>query len=274
MRPMTPEQIERRYSNGYGQGSGANYKPWLDVHDVPSNGLTRRTNGRKTGRQHVTFSLLEDAALLCAQRLDHVVDIREQYPLYPLEDTVALADKLGVRHPAHPKDGSLIMMTTDLVLTEVAADGRQRPSATAVKPSSELVNPRTLEKLEIERLYWEMRETKWSLVTERELPEGLVSNLRWIDDFHEISAETLSARQIERAEKLLLHRLEEHPGQPLNELCLDVDDQLGTEPGRALGVVRHCLSTKRWRIDLRIKVDPKMPLALPIVAVPDMRLAA
>ena len=274
MRPLTLEQMESRYRAGYGQGSGSCYKPWLDVHDVPSNGVTRRTNGRKTGRQHVTFSLLEDGALLCSQRLDRVVDIREQYPLYPLQDTVALAERLGIKHPAHPKDGSLVMMTTDLVLTEVAPDGTQRLSAIAVKPSTELGNQRTLEKLELERLYWEMHMTSWSLVTEREMPEGLISNLRWIDDFHEISSETLSVRQIERAERLLLQKLAEHPAQPLNELCLDVDDQLGLEPGRALGVVRHCLSVKRWRIDLHTKVNPMMPMAMPLVAELGLRDAA
>jgi hypothetical protein len=274
MRPMTLEQIENRYTNGYGQGSGAAYKPWLDVHDVPSNGITRRTNGRKAGRQHVTFSLLEEGALLCAQRLDDVIDIREQFPLYPLEETAALAEGLGIPHPAHPKDGSLIMMTTDLLLTEATGNGGQRFSAIAVKPSNDLSNTRILEKLELERLYWEVRGATWSVVTERELPEALISNLRWIDDFHEITPQTLSARQIDRAERLLLERLALDTKRPLNELCLDVDDQLGLQPGRALGVVRHCLSNKRWRVDLRFKIDPMMPFAFPFLAEQGVRLAA
>jgi hypothetical protein len=274
MRPLTRELMESRYLKGFGQGSGSVYQPWLDVHDVPSNGVTRRTNGRKTGRQHVTFSLLEEGALLCAQRLNQVVDIREQYPLYPLEDTVELAKRLSINHPTHPKDGSLVMMTTDLLLTEAAVDGQQRFSAIAVKPSLELSNTKTLGKLEIERLYWETRETAWSLVTERELPEALISNLRWIDDFHEISPETLSSRQIERAERLLLQKFVQESGQPLNELCLDVDDQLGLSPGRALGVVRHCLSTKRWKVNLRVKVDPMMPFPVPLVAERGVLIAA
>jgi len=51
-----------------------------------------------------------------------VIDIREQYPLLPLEETLALAEEcnirhLSVRHPTKRGVVILVVMTTDFVLT-------------------------------------------------------------------------------------------------------------------------------------------------------------
>ncbi|WP_077849884.1 TnsA endonuclease N-terminal domain-containing protein [Clostridium puniceum] len=35
--------------------------------------------------------------------MDDVVDIREQYPLLPIEDTLAIALELGIKHPEDPQ---------------------------------------------------------------------------------------------------------------------------------------------------------------------------
>jgi hypothetical protein len=44
--------IDRRLKEGRGQGRGAEYKPYLRVQDVPSQGLATRVGGWKTGREH------------------------------------------------------------------------------------------------------------------------------------------------------------------------------------------------------------------------------
>nr|WP_238602194.1 TnsA endonuclease N-terminal domain-containing protein [Lysinibacillus parviboronicapiens] len=46
-----------------------------------------------------------------------VVDIREQYPLLPLEETIVIADELGLKHPTDPKTIEPDVMTTDFLLT-------------------------------------------------------------------------------------------------------------------------------------------------------------
>ena len=37
---------------GRGTGEGANYLPWVQIHDFPSNGISSRPPGIKTGRVH------------------------------------------------------------------------------------------------------------------------------------------------------------------------------------------------------------------------------
>ncbi len=46
-----------------------------------------------------------------------VVDIREQFPLLPIEDTLRIAERLGYRHPRHPQTRRPIVMTTDFLVT-------------------------------------------------------------------------------------------------------------------------------------------------------------
>ncbi len=261
MRVMTREQVLRRYEeDGRGRGEGLTYRPWLQAHDVPSQGVTVRMNGRKHRREHVFFSTIERNAFLVAQWLDDVVDIREQFPLWPYEETEAVAAKLGVNHPANPK-GGVFVMTTDLLITN--ADGTL--AAIAIKPAGKLNEERVLEKLEIERLYWEQHNVSWSIVTERDLPEGLVSNLNWIDDYYEITPETLDPAQISRIEAHLFDRLVRAENIALNIICNEADERMGEEFGTGLGVVRHALARKHWRLPLDQKINPGEPLRNPPV---------
>lgn len=48
---------------------------------------------------------------------DDVIDIREQYPLLPLKDTLEIANELGIEQPKHPQTKEPIVMTTDFLIT-------------------------------------------------------------------------------------------------------------------------------------------------------------
>lgn len=48
---------------------------------------------------------------------DVVIDLREQFPVLPFEETRLIADELGIKHPTDPKTGEPIVMTTDFLLT-------------------------------------------------------------------------------------------------------------------------------------------------------------
>ena len=52
-RPTWDYQHYLRYlKEGRGQGTGADYKPWIYIHDFPSRGISARIPGRTTGRIH------------------------------------------------------------------------------------------------------------------------------------------------------------------------------------------------------------------------------
>lgn len=259
MGARSPEAIRRRLSEGRGSGEGAAYRPWLGVRDVPSHGLTTRLPGRKTGRQHVVLSRLERACLLLLQRLDAVVDIQEQFPL-PREDTLRIASRLGVRHPAPPGGGQMLVTTDFRVTRRARPDGPCRIQALAVKKSDALADERTLEKLEVERSYAAEQGWAWGIVTEKELPEGLVANLEWLDACHDILPEALSPAMVAAAADRVLEAAARDVDRPMNLLCADVDAGLGLEPGTCLTVVGHMLARKAWAVDLARRIDFDAPL--------------
>ena len=85
------DAVARFVACGRGQGTGVSYLPWLLVRDVPSKGLSTRIEGWKTGRIHHFLSELELMYYYVLEWSKIVLDIREQYPLLPLEETISIA---------------------------------------------------------------------------------------------------------------------------------------------------------------------------------------
>ena len=257
MRSLTREQIVRRYAEGFGCGEGVDYRSWLQVHSFSSRGVTTRMNGRVVRRQYVFFSSLEREVFLVAQRLPGVTDIREQVPLWPLEETEAIAKSIGVKHPAFA--GNPVLMTTDLVLTRSCPEGA-RLEAISCKPSGELGGSRVLEKLEIERRYWAERGASWAVVTERDVPRGLATNLEWIDEHFELGTGTVTPEAVEPCIHLLREVARSSPELALSDMCLVADRRIGLLPGTCLTVFRHAVARGTWQVSLDVFIDPSKPL--------------
>lgn len=120
-RSTTPSKIEKRIQAGKGQGRGAAYAPWLTVQDVPSQGLATRIRGHKTQRVHHLLSKLETDYFCLLEFAPTVTDIREQFPLLPLEETLAIAQSCDIRHPTDPKTQAPVVMTTDFVKLRISS---------------------------------------------------------------------------------------------------------------------------------------------------------
>lgn len=173
--------IDRWLKKGLGQGKGKSYQPFFHVRDVPSTGRSSMVLGMKTGRIHHYLSDLEYSCHLLAEFSPKVTDIREQYALLQLKKTQRIATILGIRHPIYPGTKTPVVMTSDLVLT--AGKGKNaKHSVICVKHSSALnpKNPkshRAVEKLLIEKTYWDLKGVSWKLATEQNIPMTRVRNL-------------------------------------------------------------------------------------------------
>jgi len=142
----TPERIEKWLQEGRGQGRGADYRPWLRIQDVPSRGLAHRIKGWKTGRVHHFLSQFEAHFFYALEWSPQVEDIREQFPLLPLEETLDIARACGVRHPTDPRSRHPVVMTTDFLVT-LRRDGQRLEQPYTLKMAVELDRKRVLEKL-------------------------------------------------------------------------------------------------------------------------------
>lgn len=248
--------ISRNIKDGRGQGRGADYNPWLHIQDVPSRGLVTRVKGWKTGRVHHFLSLLELWYFYVLEWSQTVTDIREQYPLLPLEETLAIASRLGVRHPTDPLTKEPVVMTTDFVLT-VRRGCSEVDQARTVKYEKDLLSKRVLEKLEIERRYWESLGVDWKIVTERQIPVVLAKNVQWFHQYRNLEDFAMvSAAEAEQIISVLTQSVGACGESPLRSVTLRTDDRLGLEPGTSLSLVRHLLACRHWRVDMRSPINP------------------
>jgi hypothetical protein len=179
---VTEKHVQRRIKAFRIDATGRDYRPFLIVRDVPSLGRSAIVLGLITGRNHHWFSDLEYAHFVLLEYSPVIVDIREQYPLLPREETIEIARELGIRHPIYPGSHTPIVMTTDIVATVSGGGPGQAYLPMSIKYSSALSgkdgkSQRTMEKLLIEQLYWARRGWPLRLCTEKGIPMNRVRNL-------------------------------------------------------------------------------------------------
>lgn len=160
---------------GRGQGAGVDYNPWIHIQDFPSLGMVSRVSGTTTGRIHHLMSNLELSLFYLLDWSDDITDIREQYPLIDLTQTIEIAEKASIRYPYDPKSGFPYVLTSDFYL-----ETKQGAIVMSVKPSLELGKLRVREKLEIERRYWNMHGVQWNIMTENEINRAKAKNIEWL----------------------------------------------------------------------------------------------
>lgn len=184
--PKQRKTDEQRLKEGRGTGRGIHYRPWLKVHEFGSRGRAHRILGWKHKRVYQIMSDLEAYFFLIKQMDDSVVDIREQFPLLPLEHTLQIAEDENIIHPPKSRNKKTVM-TTDFILT--VKEGKQiKDVAFAIKYKKDLdegpddfsKKERIKDKLKIEELYWISKGIEWHLVTDEEISKTEGQNIYYI----------------------------------------------------------------------------------------------
>ena len=171
------EKIEQFEREGRGRGTGSAYKPWIRISDFSSRGKSRRMFSSKSGRHHELLSDGERNLFLLLEYSRDVVDVREQFPL-SRDETQSIAARLNIKHPVYPGTRVPAVMTTDF-LVKFLRNGRETLEAFSCKTAADLENPRTLEKLEIERTYYDDLGVPYRLILDSSLPTNKIRNIYW-----------------------------------------------------------------------------------------------
>lgn len=239
------KKTEKWIKEGRGKGSGEYYLPWLTVRDLPSKGRSHRVMGHLTGRTHHFFSDLELAAFLLLEWNPAVTDIREQFPLR-IEDTLSLANQANIRHP--DDGGYHQIMSSDFVVDLSAPTGPQR-FAVQVKTSTDLTDPRTVEKLEIERRYWRLKGIPWYLLTDKQMPRTIMKNLEFLYSAR-VQNETMEV--LFQSLPVYVDVLAKNPNTRLPELGMLIDQSYSLEPGTSLARLRALAALRALMFDISI----------------------
>ncbi|WP_439147098.1 TnsA endonuclease N-terminal domain-containing protein [Vibrio sp.] len=236
--------FKRALKQKYGLGEGANYTPWIRVQDVKSHGHSGKIDGIKSGRTHHTLSEQETCFFYLAEFSDSVTDIREQFPLLPLTLSLKISKLLDVEHPKHPITKAPIIMTTDFLLT--CSDGKRIwYEAVSVKPSEKLSDKRTAEKLDIERVWWELLGIPFHIFCLSELNQINSKNIQWITDPKRKSFSSPSNKVREEAKRMLTVGT-----MQLSDVCDMFSSQVGMSNDDALILLKYLIADKEVIVDL------------------------
>ncbi len=250
----TFESVSWKIAHGYGRGLGLEYKPWISGHEFASRGTYVRLKGRTVPRLYCFMSRLEADAFILYDCRQEVTDILEQYYL-TLEETLEIADGLRI---AHPRSGKYFnAVTTDLLVQK-----DDKWIARSVKTSRDLENERTLEKLEIERVYFSRRGIDWKIITEKELNRTLVQNLNWLW-YGESPDSVISDHQLLLDAEAAFLELYENENLPFPHLVDEIESRFSLAPGSAVCVFKSLIRRGIIQVDLTKPLNmlnPRIPL--------------
>lgn len=241
-RPInTYKSVSRKILEGCGRGEGLSYKSWITGHEFASNGMYIRLMGRTVPRIYRFMSRLEADAFVIYDNMPDISDILEQYYL-TLEETLEIADELRIRHPYAGKYYNPV--TTDLLIRK-----GDIWIARAVKSTRDLEKNRVMDKLEIERVYFERRGIDWKIITETELNRDLVQNLNWL--WYGESPETVIPDQhLLLKAGIAFRRLYEENILPFPRLLDQIESDFCLLPGAGLCVFKLLIRRGEIQVDL------------------------
>ncbi|WP_160679336.1 TnsA endonuclease N-terminal domain-containing protein [Clostridium sp. C8-1-8] len=259
------KSIEKKQQEGRGQGFGKEYTPWIKIQEVPSLGRRSRFKGIKTDRQHELLSDLERNYLYLLEYSDKVFDVREQYSL-PMEETLSIALELGLEHPREPGTGEYIVMTTDFLITLQQEDNKYDVART-IKDKDKLLDRRTIEKFEIEKVYWERKGISWGIVTEADIDKTIAENIMFFSSYYNLE-EIDAFENIDKVEifDLVLEYIRRIIGttETIRTISTRFDKEMSLLKGTGISIFKHLLARKIIKVELNqaLKLDQHIEVEL------------
>lgn len=242
----SPSEVtfQRWIKEGRGLGRDRDYRPWLTVRDVPSQGRSHRIFGHKSQRTHHFLSDLELAVFLILEWHPEVIEIREQFPLQR-ELTIQIAEKNGIPHPS--SSGVTQYMSSDFLVN--SSHSETPKFALQAKYSNDLGKPRVIEKLELERRYWEHKNVPWFLITEKEISSTVFQNINWL---YPAQRDEISNTELAQRISIYSHHFDDQTYSTIVSLAKSLDVAYDLHAGESLREIRQILAHRIFIFDLHI----------------------
>lgn len=241
-------RVQRFIREGRGQGTGATYRPWLQIQDVPSSGRSHRPYGIKARRVH---HLLSDGEWKCFLRFEgdpSVIDICEQYPMDRVE-TYRVARKLGVKHPK-TLDGTPYVMTLDFLVKRVTPHGT-RVTPYTFKYDPELLKPREQQLMAITRGFWDLYGLELQIIDQRFFDEAFNINYDSVRAYHDLATQSVSDEvAVEQLAEELMSMVAAGGSDTLLQACRWLAGAHRTTPQAVFQVAMHLVSHGFLRVNL------------------------
>jgi len=231
----------RLLSEGRGQGTGAAYRPWYQYADVPGKKHNRyRTSSSLTGfRTHHLFDDYEFAAYLDAWVDPTTLDVREHYPMLPLNQTLGIAALLKLKHEVNARTNYPIPQTVDFLITT-----RTGLVAWTVVGDWEWETKAALSRFAIAEHFWRERNVQLVRVLTSSLTKARTLNQSWVYDGRLNQAEARDAAGLTLLHKFVIGVVSEYPSINSMEVARRVAVQLNVSKIQAIDAVRRVLAER------------------------------
>lgn len=151
------------------------YKSAIKVSDFSSKGTVSRVFSKKTGRIHHLLSVLEASVFTLLDFNKNVIDINEHYELYDVRE---LIDDLDIDFSSFKdKNKNDYKISTTFLITLK----NNEKVAISCKNYSELYKNNVQLYLEIQRRYWKRKNIEWGIVTNKDINEIKLKNIKWLN---------------------------------------------------------------------------------------------
>lgn len=251
----TDAKLKTRIQEGRGQGD-KEYQPWLKVADTPSRGRVTRIFSRKMNR---TMHLLSDMQTMYYYLLefdDRVQFVKEQYPLMDLMDIVAELDEPLLKRLSN-SDGTPHIVVTTFLVTAKDVKGNVYTFARSLKAIAELEKRAVLERLEIQRRYFNNLNIDWSIITEDEINYIKSRNIEWVLPALNILDYGIAEEKVKIYGPALIDSLLNNPSRSLNVLLESFERKMRLGAGTGLFLYRHFIASKQIEVNLDIELNIK-----------------
>jgi hypothetical protein len=239
------------------------YRSNLTVRTFSSKGRVSRIKSHITGRTYHVMSGLELSVFCMIEWAAKISDLYMQVEL-DLAETLWIAEQLDIKHPVDPKTQKPVTATTDFIACIETNSGEDH-FAIEVKPREEL-NPSTrsgkrhLEKLEIRRRYWEVRNVHFIIMTESEISADLVENVKHLHKYmHEDAKPPIQESLLVQVYSELTQSILKSD-ESLAKVGASCDTEFALKGGSCLAFTWYLIATRKWMVDIRQIIDPSKKL--------------
>lgn len=218
-------------------------------------GRASRIFGWKTQRIHHFFTDSETRYFYLLEWEDNVIDIREHYPLLNYEDIVKEKDDLNFDYFKDKNSGEYYVLSTSFLITVKELDGKIKYIARSLKASSELEKKISIERLEIERRYWEGKCIDWGIVTEKDIPVIKAKNIEWL---HSSKDEVTNRGLTEENLPFLVDdymNMMQKSSEPIRVFNKRFEEEQNLSTGTGLFIFKYLLAAKMIEVDMNKEIN-------------------
>ena len=261
------EKILFKWMRKINQGQ---YEPIIKVWSGPKSTRRHLLRGFKSERNHHFLSDGEYRTGIYYESLPKTINYFEQFPLWDMGRAIRIAHEMGIKYP-QDKDREAYVMSTDLLCLELnPEEGGFRKVARSYKPLDSFLTKhpvsisRTLDKLELERRYYEEEGISFELITDADISKRCASNLKacrqaaWYKD------------ELIVHEEAFMHAFLEEwftsPNEIIKVLLEKISRKLGISYSDCYGLFQWGIWTHQIPADLECPINPLRPLIMNEVA--------